>query len=98
MPSRVLALLTLLPQGPFAPSAFFDTDLVTTTVPSDSRCATLAFVDDLYETRGPDLGCADGSLVFRSAPCPRAALHTPPSFPARASPDWGAGNVVFAAT
>ena len=31
-------------------------------------------------TRGrcPDSGCADGSLVFRSPPCPRATPHTPP--------------------
>src|SRR3990167_3027206 len=64
MPSRVLALPTLPPQGPFAPPALFVAGLVTTTVPSDSRCAALAFADGLYEPRGPDSGCADGPLVL----------------------------------
>ena len=72
--------------------------LSTTTIPSDSRCAALDFAGGLYEPRCPDLGCADGSLVFRSAPCPRAALRTPPSSRTRASPDWGARDIVFAAT
>jgi len=49
-----------------------------TTIPSDSRCAALDFVFDLYETPCPDTGCADGSLVFRAPPCTRAAPHTPP--------------------
>ena len=73
---------TLPPQGPFAPPAFFVTGLVTTSVPSDSRCAALAFAVGLYEPRCPDAGCADGPLVFRSPPCPRAAPSTPPR-PAR---------------
>ena len=47
-----------------------------TTVPSDSRCARLDFAVGLYEPRCPDPGGADGRLVFRSAPCPRAAPHT----------------------
>jgi len=67
-------------------------------VPSDARCPALAFADGLYEPRCPDLGWTDGPLVFRSPPCPRAALHTPPSSRARASPDWGTQDVVFAAT
>src|SRR5215207_718595 len=87
MPSRVLAGPTLPPQGPFAPPALFVTGLVTTTVPSDSRCAALAFADGLYEPRCRDAGCTDGPLVFRPTPCPRAALLTPPSSCARTSPD-----------
>src|SRR5580704_535687 len=98
MPSRVLARPTLPPQGPFAPLALFVASLVTTTVPSDSRCAALGFADGLYEPRCPDPGCADGPLVFRSTPCPRAALHTPPSPGAGTSPDWSAPGIVFAAT
>src|SRR3990170_5672010 len=98
MPSHVLARPTLPPQGPFAPLALFVASLVTTTVPSDSRCATLAFAVGLYEPRCPDPGCADGPLVLRSSPCPRAALRTPPSSRARASPDWDTRDVVFAAT
>src|SRR5437867_9245941 len=98
MPLRVLARPTLPPQGPFAPPALFVASLVTTTVPSDSRCAALAFADGLYEPRCPDSGRADGSLVFRSAPCPRAAPPTPPSSIARTSPDWSATDIVFAAT
>ena len=98
MPSRVLALPTLPPQGPFAPRALFVARRGTTMVPSDSRCAALAFAGGLYEPRCPDLGRADGSLVFRSTPCPRAALHTPPSSRARASPDEGTQDVVFAVT
>ena len=38
----------------------------------------LAFTVGLYEPRGPDPGCADGPLVFRSPPCTRAAPSTPP--------------------
>src|SRR5919204_3177661 len=97
MPSRVLASPTLPPQGPFAPRALFVARLVTTTVPSDSRCAALDFASGLYEPRCPDLGCTDGPLVFRSSPCPRAALRTPPSSRACASPDWGARDMVFTA-
>src|SRR5262245_8710859 len=98
MPSRVLARPTLPPQGPFAPRALFVARLDTTTVPSDSRCATLDFASGLYEPRCPDPGCADGPLVFRSSPCPRAALHTPPRPPTRASPGWDAGGMAFAVT
>ena len=72
--------------------------LVTTTVPSDARCAALAFAVGLYEPRCRDDGCADGPLVFRSSPCPRAAPPTPPRPAARASPDWGAADVAFAVT
>src|SRR6266542_7150390 len=98
MPLRVLAPPTLPPQGPFAPLAVFVASLVTTTVPSDSRCATLAFAGGLYETRRPDPGCADGPLVFHPSPYTRAAPSTPPRPRARTSPDWGARDMAFAAT
>src|ERR1700716_1197255 len=97
MPLRVLALPTLPPQGPFAPPALFVAGLLTTTVPSDSRCAALAFADGLYEPRGPDSRGDDGPLVFFSSPCPRAAPPPPPSSLARTSPDWSATDIVFAA-
>src|SRR5580704_15295237 len=97
MPWRVLARPTLPPQGPFAPPAFCSTGLVTTTVPSDTRCAALVFAAGLYEPRCPDSDRADGPLVFRSAPCPRAAPLTPPSSAARTPPAWGATDIVFAA-
>src|SRR5437773_4194701 len=98
MPSRVLALSTLPPQGPFAPPALFVAGLVTTMVPSDSRCAALAFATGLYEPRCRDDGCADGPLVFRSAPCTRAAPHTPPRPAARTPPDRSATGMAFAVT
>src|SRR5713101_3066342 len=87
MPSRVLARPTLPPQGPFAPPALVVAGLFTTTVPSDSRCAALAFADGLYESRCRDDGRADGPLVFRASPCPRAAPPTPPRPATRAPPD-----------
>src|SRR6266571_1161351 len=65
---------------------------------SDSRCARLAFAIGLYEAPCPDPGGADGPLVFRPAPCTRAAPPTPPRPRARTSPDWGARDVAFAAT
>ena len=49
-----------------------------TTIPSDSRCTALDFAFGLYEPPRPDKGCTDGSLVFRTSPCTRAAPHTPP--------------------
>ena len=57
-----------------------------TTIPSDSRCAALDFAFGLYEPPCPDDGCADGSLVFRTSPCTRAAPPTPPG-PDGALPD-----------
>src|SRR3989442_68070 len=63
MPLRVLARPTLPPQGPLAPLALFVASLVTTTVPSDSRCAALVFAGGLYEPRCPDSGRADGPLT-----------------------------------
>jgi len=65
-------------------------------VPSDARCAALDFALGLYEPRCPDQDRADGPLVFRSSPCPRAAPCTPPRPPARVPPDRGAGDVAFA--
>src|SRR5258708_7795455 len=97
MPSRVLALPTLPPQGPFAPPALFVAGLVTTVVPSDSRCAALAFAVGLYEPRCRDNGCADGPLVFRSSPCTRAAPPPPPRPAVRTPPDSGTADVAFAA-
>ena len=98
MPSRVLATTPCPPQGPFPPAAFCCTALRSTMAPSDSRCAAPAFTFGLCESRRPDLGRADGPLVFRPSPCPRAAPHTPPRPPACAPPDQGAGDVAFAVT
>ena len=81
MPSRVLARPTLPPQGPFAPPALFVARLVTTTVPSDSRCAALAFADGLYEPRCRDAGCADGPLVFRSVSVSACCAPYPAELP-----------------
>src|SRR5215475_11882693 len=88
MPLRVpLRSTRLRPQGPFPSAALFCTAFVAgaggTMVPSDFRCAVFDFVLDLYEAPGRDGGSADGSLVFRSDPCTRAATHTPPRPPAR---------------
>src|SRR5258708_3236027 len=96
MPSRVLPLPTLPPQGPFAPLALFVARLDTTMVPSDARCASLAFTVGLYEPRCPDPVCTDGPLVFRSSPCPPPPPLTPPNPPPRTSPDWSATGIVFA--
>jgi len=65
-----------------------------TTIPSDSRCAALDFVFDLYEPPCRDDGGADGSLVFRGDPCTRAAPHTPPGPTTRSGA--GAVGVAFA--
>src|SRR5687768_16024142 len=97
MPLRVLAPSTGPPQGPFPPVALFVATIRGTTTPSDARCAALAFAVGLYEPRGPDPGCADGPLVFRSSPCTRAAPRTPPR-PAARAPDWCAADMAFAAT
>jgi len=64
-------------------------------VPSDARWTALAFVVDLYEARCPDHGCPDGPLVFRSAPCTRAAPRTPPRPDARRAPVCGASDIAF---
>ena len=56
-------------RDPSLPSRYSSRGLVTTTIPSDSRCAALAFALGLYEPRCRDDGCADGPLVFRSSPC-----------------------------
>src|SRR6185503_6872930 len=87
MPSRVLARPTSPPQGSFPPIALFVAMIRGTTTPSDLRCAALDFAVGLYEARCPDRGCADGPLVFRSAPYTRAAPCTPPRPAARATPD-----------
>ncbi len=98
MPSRVLATTPCPPQGPFPPTAFCCTVLLGTMAPSDSRCAAPAFTFGLCRPRCPDSGCADGPLVFRPSPCPRAAPHTPPRPPARTPPEQGAEDVAFAVT
>ena len=69
-------------RDPSLPLALFVARLDATTIPSDARCARLAFAVGLYESRCPDPGGADGPLVFRSSPCTRAAPPTPPR-PAR---------------
>src|ERR671918_248870 len=98
MPSCVLAQPTLPPQGPFVPRALFVARLVTTTVPSDARCTRFASADGLYNPLCRDAGGADGPLVFRSSPCPRAAPPPPPRPATRAPPDWGIADMAFAAT
>src|SRR5678815_1098152 len=60
MPSYVLARSPRPPQGPFAPPAFFVTGLVTTTIPSDARCARLAFTIGLYESLAPTRAAQTG--------------------------------------
>ena len=67
-----------------------------TTIPSDSRCAVLAFALGLYDSPCHDNGRADGSLVFRSSPETRATPLTPPEQKA----DLGApaSRVAFAVT
>ena len=45
-----------------------------------------------------DDGGADGPLVFRSAPCTRAAPSTPPRPATRGPPDCGVADVAFAVT
>ena len=78
MPSRVLAPTPCPPQGPFPPAACCCAALTGTIAPSDSRCAAAAFTFGLCGPRCPDPGRADGPLVFRPPPCPRAAPRTPP--------------------
>src|SRR5512140_3417155 len=54
----------------------------------------LDFAIGLYERPFPDVGGADGSLVFRTSPSARAAPRTPPGL--RAYPDLPARCVAFA--
>jgi len=68
-----------------------------TTTPSDSRCPPLAFTIRLYERSLPDVGWADGSLLFRTRPCARAVPHTPEG-PGELTPDRGSPDVAFAVT
>src|SRR5688572_28835651 len=78
IPLRVPAPTTRSPQGSLPPAAFFVAAIDGTMIPSDSRCTAADFVFDLYGSPSPDEGHADGSLVFRTPPCTRAALPTPP--------------------
>src|SRR5688572_10127756 len=94
MPSPLPPAEATPPQGPFPPAALFVATLVGTTTPSDSRCAPPAFALGLYGRSSPDVGCADGSLVFRTTPSARAAPHTPPR--PTAHPDSRAADVAFA--
>jgi len=98
MPSRVAARSTEPPQGPFPPAALFVAAIDSTTIPSDSRCAPLDFAFGLYEPVCPDTGRTDGPLVFHTAPCTRAAPHTPPRPSAPVAPEARALDVAFAAT
>ena len=76
--------------------AFFFATIDSTTAPSDSRCTALDFAIGLYEPPCRDDDCADGSPVFRTVPCTRAAPPTPPG-PASRSGARDA-NVAFAVT
>ena len=58
------------PQGPFPPAALFVAAIVGTTIPSDSRCAALAFAFGLYEPRLPRPG-----LRRRVSRVPFLSLH-----------------------
>src|SRR3954466_407382 len=97
IPSRLPAPSTRPPQGPFPPAALFCTAFVRearaplsgTTIPSDSRCAAADFAFGLYGAVCPDVGRADGPLVFRTAPCTRAAPPTPPEPSTRFGPRAG---------
>jgi hypothetical protein len=83
-------------QGPFPPTALFGTAIDGTTIPSDSRCAPDDFALGLYVQLHPDEGGADGSLAFRTSPCPRAAPPTPPT---RTAPSvCSASRVAFTVT
>src|SRR5437899_5153015 len=95
MPSPLPPAEATPPQGSFPPAAFFFTAIIGTTAPSDSRCAPAAFALGLYGRSLPDVGCADGSLVFRTAPSALAAPHTPPRLPEH--PDSRSGNMACAA-
>src|SRR5258708_1662835 len=96
MPSPLPPAEAPPPQGSFPPAAFFFTAILGTTSPSDSRCAPPAFALGLYGRSLPDVGCADGPLVFRTAPSARAAPHTPPRL--GAYPDFPALCMAFAVT
>jgi hypothetical protein len=68
MPSLLPPSPTRPPQGPLPPGALFFTPIDSTTAPSDSRCAALAFTFGLYEPPCRDDGHADGPPVFRTSP------------------------------
>ena len=68
MPSRLPPSTAPSPQGPFPPVALFVAALTGTTVPSDSRCTRRDFAFGLYAPRCPDVGRADGSLLFPIEP------------------------------
>src|SRR3954470_2450675 len=95
MPSPLPPVEATPPHGRFPPTALFCAAIDGTTAPSDSRCAPTAFALGLYGRSLPDVGCADGPLVFRIAPSARAAPHTPPRPPAH--PDSRAEDLAFAA-
>src|SRR5229473_2604508 len=98
MPSRLPPPPTLPPQGPFPPAALFVATITGTTVPSDSRCTALAFAFGLYESPCRDHGRTDGSLLFRSNPCSRAAPHTPEGPAALSAPVPCVADMAFAVT
>src|SRR5262245_55857031 len=86
------------PQGPFPPDVLFVASIDGTTIPSDSRCAAPAFAVGLYGSLCRNDGRADGSLLFRSDPCSRAAPRTPEGPAALSDPDFCVPDVAFAAT
>src|SRR5688572_5680358 len=98
MPSRLPPSPARPPQGPFPPVALFVATIAGTTVPSDSRCAAPDFAFGLYGPPCRDHGRADGSLLFRSNPCSRAAPRTPEGPAALSAPVLCAADVAFAVT
>jgi hypothetical protein len=68
MPSRLPSLPARSSLGPFPPVALFVAAIVGTTIPSDFRCAAVAFAFGLCDALGRDGGGADGSPVFRASP------------------------------
>src|SRR6266852_2204010 len=85
-------------QGPFPPATLFFVAIVGTTIPSDSRCTRRDFTVGLYAPLCPDLGRADGSLLFHTEPCVRAAPRTPAEPATGVTPDFPFADMAFTAT
>jgi hypothetical protein len=63
--------------------------------PLGLRCPPADFTIGLYRGSLPDAGQADGSLLFRTRPCTRAAFRTPRR-PSRLTPEQGPPGMAFA--